>query len=484
MSGFLTHAGIRLQATLRDPLALSILVFSGLASLLYWPGLTDSAGSGWTRGDFSGPASLLFANAGMLLMLFVWSMLVSSAATGRVAHGRRAAGSVGPALPALPVGARSRALADAIIALAIVLAVRAPALFLGEWAHRTFAPPVRFMGEGAYRLQFVEHSLAGALIMLPFLLIWQAPARTFELQKARPLLWVAFFFLAMKLGLLETLAGCAATSLALSALALFVVGRELHMPLLWRRPVRDPASRQRRHRHPDLQLRRDQWLRPLPVVALFVAIEAGLIAGDRWFGLPRPFLTYGGILIGATLLGWTALRPLGSKLAIAGLSGAPGYRPGEFAAAWAVLPVRREALLRGVYLHGLIFGALSLIALFGSTALLYDSIEGSEARNLSLASPFVRTILLPQLALIPCLAGVLTAGAAGDKRRTYVSGGALLLVMHLNIVLLLLKVPAQLRIGTLIGLALVGGLLPLVHLLPPQAEKVRAPAEPGGAGGF
>ncbi len=483
MSGFLAHARIRLWATLRSPVALSILVFSGLVSLLYWPSPTDSSGLGWTRGDLSDPASFLFANAGMLLMVFVWSMLVSSAVAGRVAHGRRAVPSFGPALPALPVGARSRALAEAIIALAIILAVRAPGLFLGEWAHRTFGPPVKFMGTEAFRAQFVEHSLAGALIMLPFLLICSAPARTFELQKTRPLLWVGFLFVAMKLGLLETLLGCAATSLVLSALALFVAGRELRMPPLWRRPPAGPASRQRRHRHPDLQLRRDQWLRPLPSVALFIAVEAGLIAGDRWFGLPRYFLTFGGILAGTGLLAWTALRPLGSKLAVAGVWGAPGYGPGEFAEAWAALPVRREALLRGVYVHGLICGALSLAALFVSSALLYFSMEAAEPRDLSLQHPFVQMMLLPLIALVPCLAGFLTAGAAGDRLRAYVCGGAFILVMHLNVVLVALRVSAPVRLGTVIGLALLGGLLPVVHLLPPGAERVRAPAGTGRAGG-
>ena len=49
-----------------------------------------------------------------------------------------------------------------------------------------------------------------------------------------------------------------------------------------------------------------------------------------------------------------------------------------------------------------------------------------------------------------------------------------------------IEVPAPVRIGTLVGLALVGGLLPVVHLLPPRAEKVRVTAGTGrsiGAGG-
>ena len=46
MRTFLIHLRIGLQESLRAPFALAVLLFTGLTTLVYWPGLTDPSGAG------------------------------------------------------------------------------------------------------------------------------------------------------------------------------------------------------------------------------------------------------------------------------------------------------------------------------------------------------------------------------------------------------------------------------------------------------
>jgi hypothetical protein len=467
MNGFLKHWTVRLRATVGDPWALTLILLSGLLSLVYWPGLTDPSGAGWLGVGVAVPPVPIIGVTMLLLWIYLWSMLMGGTAGGRVAAGRRSRTFVARALPALPVGAWARALAEALVILTLVLLARAPWFFLGGWVHGALGAPGEFAGEAVYRAEFAQQSFFGALLILPFLLIWSAPARTIEAQKARPLLWVVLLFVALRLGLLETPLGCAGTSAVLTALSLFAITLEGSIPLPWKRAAGPAASRHRLFRHPELQFRRDAWLRPLPVAGALVAAEAFLIALDQWVLLSERTFGLINVLVGACLLSFVVMRPMGSKLAAAGVWGwgGCGALPGEFSETWSVLPVRRELVLRGVYLHGLISGA----ALWIGILLVGSLVRWLGTGEISLLGPekgFLAELLFPLATVIPCLAVFLIAGAAGDRPRAVLSTGAFLVIVHLNIVLLVLETPTVVRLGTLAAIALIGGLPPLRHLRP------------------
>jgi hypothetical protein len=482
MNGFFKHAGIRFRATLRAPFALTVLLLSGLVSLFYWPGLAEPSGVGWPGVDPSGLLGSIHGIVMMIFWMFMWPMLVANLAGGRTV-GCAAGGRtyVARPMPALPVGPSSRALAEAAVVLTFVFMARLPGLFLGSWAHDLFSLPGEYAGDAAYRLQFAGRSIAGALVMLPLLLIWAAPARTIEAQKLRPLIWIGLLLAALKIGLLQTFAACAATSVVLSALALLLVRREYDFVLPRRRPAGRPDSRHRAYLHPERQLRRDQWLRPLPMASLLVAAELVLVTLHHAAVLPRlPFLL-ASIMVGSSSLSFVALRPMGSKLVVAGVWGAPGHRAGDFARAWSVLPVRREALVRGVYLHAFIACTAIVAGILGVISLT-RWLETGSGRFIQDDLDFMHEMLLPLATMIPCMASFVAAGSVGNRWRAYLGGGAFLLIVHLNIALLILGAPHVLRVGTVLGLALAGSLPALVLLRSTGAANDLAPATAPGSG--
>jgi len=212
------------------------------------------------------------------------------------------------------------------------------------------------------------------------------------------------------------------------------------------------------------RLRRDLWLKPLPLALMIVAIEAVLLAANQLFDLSSHHVFYGASSLNIGMgFSFLALRPMSNNLIAAGLSAASGSRPSDFRAAWAVLPLRPESVMRGVYLHGVVTGLFLWLTVLATNltntylktgAVRFEDFDGDPGGRL----------LLPLVAAVPCLAGGLTNAATGDGFRGWISLGAGIGVFVGNVVCLVNKVPWQAHGALLVLLALVGGLPPLVHL--------------------
>jgi hypothetical protein len=278
----------------------------------------------------------------------------------------------------------------------------------------------------------------------------------------------------MRLGLLATQALCLVTSLALAGLLLALVGREWHPRHVWRRSPRRPRPTTvlaRRAEPPRRQLVHDFLVRPMPWLAATLAAQgvvlvAGLLVwpGVRLLGEDSPGLVYfGTIVVLSFALSYIALRPMGSAQAVAGLFGKPNYREGDFVTAWSVLPVRRESVLRGVYLHALLV-SLFIFALALGVNLLVAAVESHEWAILDFDRNPAARVFVPLVAAVPCVAGFVAASAAARKGKALLAGLALLAIVHGHLLMLILEVPAPLHAAVLAVLALVGGVPALFDL--------------------
>ena len=473
MNALLNHARIRLLATLRDPWALVIILGTGLATFAIWPAPMPPSGS-----DFAFAGEREAAPVATLLV-FMWIWLWPALA-GPVIGGRSSVTGLGSSLslhpnPTLPVGAKARVVAEAAILLVLVLLVRTPALFLGEWIHSTFALTGTYPGDAAWMSAFVEKSLLGAAIMLPSVVAWVIPSGNPQVLFARAGIAVLGELIAAWLGLLATPASAVVIGVALAAVQFPLVGRELPGAQAWRRRsyrgrlVRRPLA-------PHRQLVRDFVLRPLPIAAALLAVQAALVVVDatvfpdlHLVGDDGPGLLYwGSSLMFGTALGFLALRPMASVQAIAGVFGKQGYKSGDFLQAWSVLPVRREAVLRGIYLHGLVAtGGIWIVAILTSVVSAWLTKGSLDAVKFFVGTP--GELLVPMVAVVPCIAGLLAAGAAGRKGVAMVAGIAMISVFHGHFVLLILKTPVALHAGALALFAALGGVPILTELRRPRA---------------
>jgi len=469
MSGVLRHAVQRLVATVRNPGALLVVLLTGAATLVLWPGPMPASGPVFELAGEQEPAAVATLLA--FTWLWLWPALAAPAIAGRAAVAGGGSGLFVAAHPALPVSARSRAVAEVAVLGLLVTVGRLPGFFLGGWAHDTFALPGEVVGGAAWAASFATHTVLGFVIAVPVVLAWLTPTGGPQQALLRSGLVAGALLAAMLCGLLATPASSAAVSLVLVAVQLRSIGVEVRLP--WRRqagPVAAPlpARPARDARH---QLVRDFWSRPLPAALALLGAQAALVALDH-LALPEssplgddgPGLLYvGSTLVLSIALGWVGLRPMGSVQAVAGVFGKTGYRPGDFAAAWSVLPVRREWILRGVYLHGLVACA-TIWAVAAGTYLASHLLDGgSLATALAPDKPFVE-LFVPLVAVVPCIAGLLAASAAARKTKTALAAVAMLAVFHGYFVLLILKVPVAVRIAYLVAMAALGGLPVLADL--------------------
>jgi len=112
---FLKHFVIRLRGLAASPGALFMLLLAGLSSLMLWP---------WFLGEVEpyGPVGVdLFIH---LIFIFIWPMMVAFATSDAAVSGGPKAALGVHALPALPIGRRSRALGDALAAILVAVAAR------------------------------------------------------------------------------------------------------------------------------------------------------------------------------------------------------------------------------------------------------------------------------------------------------------------------------------------------------------------------
>ncbi len=441
MRGLWTHCRIRLVWTIRSPVSLAMLLCCALATLVFWPAPGRWAGP-WSFGTerASPPAVLTF------LWMFGWPAFAARAVGGSASRGVRLAYMIGP-LPALPIGPRTRALAEALAVLTAVLVAQLPFLATGAMAP--------------------SHSAFGALLALPLLVGLGLLVREGRGGAPRGVVTagtIVGLAAAIQAGTITRPGEFVAVSVLLTALFLWWTGRESRA--LFRGPA--GAARPVSHRHasgpPQSRLLRDLWLRPLPALAILLSIETVVLLVDVFHGLPRTGFYAVSVGVFACMVPLVAMRPLGSNLIARELAlGFVTPRNGSFCAAWTVLPLRRETLLRGVYLHSLISGTAILTLLFG-TLLLKSWLDAGRPGAEPWNGHHEGWFYLPLVAGLPCLAGAMTSAAVGDRSRARISIASGFGVVFGYAGCQFLQPPAPLLAALLVVLALSGGVPPLIHL--------------------
>ena len=467
MNMLLTHALIRLRAAASNPSAMGLLLFSSLVAVVFWPGLTDASGAGWPGGQLEGSRGVVVSVTIVILWLVMWPMIAISPIRGQVVKGRRSASFGTQAHPALPISPTARLIAEALTVLAVVMIIRAPVLLFdlfGE-AQQIFLRG----GEHAapWRRGFVEQSLAGAFIMLPFLLAGAKAAVSIEAYWLRSALLATALFGAMKLGWLETLPLCIVVGGALAALVLLLPNREkkrLTLPGVFIRTL--PMARP--FRAPESQFRRDLWLRPLPVAAALLGAEVGFIILDRTVGLPELVFYFASVLIFSWLLAFVPLQPMRSKMAMAGIFCKPGFQPGDFAAACGVLPMRRRVMTRGVFAFGLLTTAGVWLLAVG-VVVLSAWFETGIVGLVDTDGDPLGQLLIPSIALIPGVAALLTCAIVGDRRGAFISGGLVLLLPQIGLLLLIFKASGLIVAALAVTFTVIASIPAVKHL---RAEGV------------
>jgi len=460
MRGLVRHARVRLGATLRSPYALLVVVLAGLATLALSPTLplvTLAADDPIDR-----VAIPLIA----VQWLWLWPALITRAVAGRTTGPLWSA--VEQPIPQLPVSSRSRVLAEVLVVCSMTLAVRAVGFALEPYSATVPGLPVA--EHGGYPAAFATQWLLDVVVFAPVVAAWAFPTRAPTLVMLRPLFAALAVYAAGRLNLYANLASAAVVSAALTAVMVAPWGGDLKglQRLAGMVAPLGPAWRPAR----ASQLTRDLLWQPLARNSSFVIgalVGQGLLlAGEALQVWPPMIFHLGSSVVFGLLLAQVVLRPMGSPMIMASVSGLGKHRLGDFTAAWSVLPVERHALLRGVYLHGL-FGALALWALMTGVFLCRVWLEGG-----ALAAPDTQggaTLLLGAAFVTPLLAGLLVALAAGDRILGLLTGA--LLVAFLPVQIVLTRV-VEARFEALPGwtialvlaalLAAVGGVPPLVHL--------------------
>lgn len=275
------HARARLRTLATGVDGLIVLVVAGIAALVLWPGLTGPGGSGWGRLLPSGPEHELraFDLAIAFLWLLLWPVVPVVAAAGRSTGVTRGDAFAQRACPALPVGGRTRLAVEAALVPFAAVGTRLAADLLGL--------PLQ---AGSLR-----DMVCGALVTVPVVVAWAAPARTVPLLGLRPVVVIAVLFLAGELGMLATPARLTGLSLALIAFLLATVGVETSSPRLLSARRNRAGALSRTALPPDRQLRRDFLLEPLrrlgPLATALIGFVVVLTLVERLLALP-PFTVY------------------------------------------------------------------------------------------------------------------------------------------------------------------------------------------------
>ncbi len=409
----LRHALIRLRATVTTPTAAAMLGASALASIAFWPSPDVGAAIG------SGPAA--YDRVTWVIALWLWTAVPVIAVAGRASGPNLDSGTSQRGLPALPLGLRSRAVAEVLTALAVLVSARLVAsLILGVPDPSTA----------------VRDTLRGALAMAPVALAWGLPSANLNVYMFRPAAVSLVVWALAESGLLaET-----PTLVVLSAILVVVVaqlgGAELRLPS--RRTANEPAARRSRPaRPPQRQLDRDTWLLPAarwgPWLGVATVVLGLVTLLDARGSLP-PW-TYLVTVETVLILGVLAiLRPFDSILIKLGLVGRFGVRGGDFLRAFSVLPVRPDAVLRRVWIHAATGGMALCAALLGSVVMRSWLRHGLPAL-LDADGDSIAMLVAPMAVLVPVVAGFLVAAAAGARGRTIVSGLTLLVVVHGHVML-------------------------------------------------
>jgi hypothetical protein len=308
------------------------------------------------------------------------------------------------------------------------------------------------------------------MVFAPVVAAWAQRTRAATLVLLRPFAAALAVYVAGQCGAYTNLAAAAAVSAILTAVMVAPWGEDLRGARRLARRLAPLGAPWRPARASQLTL--DLLWQPLArnqaVVVGALVGQAGLLAGQALDVWPPMAFHLGSSVVFGLLLAQVVLRPLGSPMLMASISGLGKHRFGDFAAAWSVLPVKRRTLLRGVYLHGLV-GALGLWALMSGVFLCRVWLDGGAAA--AAESRGAATLLVGAVFVGPLVAGLLVSLAAGDRRLCILAGALLMAFLPVQIVLTHI---VQARFDALPGwtialalaavLAAVGGLPPLVHL--------------------
>jgi hypothetical protein len=304
------HFAVHLWWVLRDPAAIAVLVFAGLSTLFLWwqfgmarprTVVIENPLPESIQGDlrFPGPAEKAVGSAGFtlprggtvvvdvlapgewrafpgwtswrgqilawtLVCHFLWAPLVVLFVSGNALVRRSLASATGPPLPALPIGPRSRAVAETLVALVLGVAARTP-LLLVRPPDLLFNLSVLLM-RGPHPVSstvaWTASTILGALFAWPLLLAWVTVPRLDRRGWLAPGVVMAALFLGVGTGLSSRPLPGALLALALSVVVLALVGTEVQVV----RPASERPSGARLFRRspgPMAQFRRDQWRGPL-----------------------------------------------------------------------------------------------------------------------------------------------------------------------------------------------------------------------------
>jgi len=440
---FWRHFRARLRVVAGDPVALGVLVSLGVAAVFLWVGAEGVLVRDPDLGVFL-----------TVLAALVCAPLAAFAASG-AALGLRAAGP--GAMPALPLGSRTRAAADALLALVVMAATRAAAAGL---LYVSSDPGAAALRASRVPLLFLTGSVPGVLLMLPVVLAWtlrpRLDARAFVAGLIVGLVVSCATLQLPPPGQTARLGVIASFSGALCLFVLLTAG--LRVDVSWKTPVDprpavpSPGAR--------AQLRRERTrgaltrLAPLVVVVLVVP---PLLHGDPAL-LVEPWT--GTWLTGLQVLALVTLPLFPMGLPLTGGSDR-SFWAGSFARAWSALPLPPESVLRSVWGHAMVTG----LAVWGFFAAWIRHFGGLNRDG--------EALVAIALASVPVLAGVVVCVAAGESRRGALAIAALLAILSLVPVMpldwgieLLSTADRRLRF-TLVAaaaLAALGGLPPLTLL--------------------
>ncbi|MCD4748965.1 MAG: hypothetical protein K8R59_06295 [Thermoanaerobaculales bacterium] len=448
---FRLHLKARAQACFRSPSAWVALVSFGLIGVLYWPSATVNPLEETREGL---PILLVW-----LLWFWLWPMPPMVYARGRTTEksGNALLGVGG--VPTLPVGPRTRALAEAAFTLVVLGIIRhvAISIYQGQWSWRASA-----------------ETLAGGFFLLPVFLAWALPNRNPATFMLRPLA-VAVLAAGVHVagGFFDTWWGIVGAGLLLSALVLSTAGLEVPE---WRtKGAPQPKSRRRREAiRPTRQLSRDAWLPLLkswgPWVFLAVIAYALCMILDV-HGSSWKWIFFAGFEVFLVIILQPLLRPFNSNLVAESLVGKHEVSRGDFLRAWSVLPVSPAAVLRRVWLHGAVVGLVLWTVPVAMLIIRHRLLEGLWSVTGGIGN--LMQFVVVGAFFVPMMAGLLVAVALGRRLEIALSGFSLLLGIHaLFFVRILLQelfgrgTPAAVG-GTLLVLIIlvaVGSLPPLLFL--------------------
>jgi len=458
------HVRARLRAAAKSPAVWALLICGGFSSLPMW----------WSMGRWALSADMSVLVRGLaipsLLAMYVWTPLIVAAVAGTAFVARPTGLAAGRLAPALPIGPRSRAVAETLVVLLFMLVARP----IGQIVGLELA--------GGHGRGPLAETLFGLALVLPLVLAWTAVPRLEGRSLLGPALVMCVLPMVILGGTGSSPRMTLLVSMALSALVLMAVGLEIQVEDR-RAGVARRSLSFRASPGAVARLRRDRWTGPLErqgvlvgtLLLLLVIVEVrSKILESPWRALELSLA-----LPGLLALTMVIFHPFGLSVASNSGPGLGGFWNGYFGRAWSVLPVPPRSVTRSVYAHGWLVGTALWLLFCGWVW----STVGFDGRLGVVLVAF-------EAAGVPLAAGVLLCASVGDARRGTLALGALVafqVVVPMSFPLArdlgvdFLRAPEHRAVASLAAawlLVLLGGLPPLVHLRGSRRERVASRCAP------